>query len=829
MEIFKILGTIAIENQDAKDELNELSNKAEQTEQSLDDVDDSAKRLSSGGFSVLKGAAAQLIANGFQRLCSAMGQLISSGAEYQMEMEQYTTSFETMTGSAEKAAEVTEQLGEIAASTPFELTTLADTTQLLMNYGFTADDAIDKMMMLGDISQGSSDKMNRVAAAYGQMSSAGKVSLEDVKQMIEAGFNPLQEISESTGESMESLYARISNGTISVDEITASMQRSTEEGGKYFGAMDAQSETLSGRLSTLKDTANESIGNILGGLLEKAADEWIPKLTEAVEGVDEKFQAFKEKLVAVSDWLTEHQTTVETFAIIIGAFAAAWGLVNGAIAIWNGICAVASVVTTAFGTAMTVLTSPITLVIVAIGALIAVIVLCVKHWDEISAKVQEVWSNIVAWITEAIESVKAKIAEWKESLSAKFNEIKENLTQKFKEIKENLSAKLEEIKANISEKFTAVFDFISTTWTNIREGIAEKISEIKENLAAKFEEIRANIEEKITATKDKIVEIWDGIVLAISTAITLAWETIVSVFTAVYEFVSAIWTSIRDWIATKFEEIRAEIEEKITAAKDKMVEIWTNIKEFVAQTISDMKANLVEKFTAIKNSISEKLTAAKEIVMSIWSNIRDGVAERISAVKENLAEKFDTIKSNITDKLTAAKETVTGIFDEIKGNIEDKITAAKDKVNEVVETIKGIFDFTWSLPSLKLPHFSYSGSFSLNPPSVPKFYISWYKKAMDKPMILDDPTIFGMGQNGQLLGGGEAGDEVVAGANTLMDMISAAVEQKTSEQTERLITVMTAVLEAIQSGNREMIQAMLAGHEIVWREREVARLVRTYA
>ena len=114
--------------------------------------------------------------------------------------------------------------------------------------GFSADEAMDKMMMLGDISQGSAEKMSRIATAYGQMSSAGKVSLEDVKQMIEAGFNPLQEISESTGESMASLYDRISKGTISVDEITASM-RATYEGGKYFQSMEKQSQTFGTHLN----------------------------------------------------------------------------------------------------------------------------------------------------------------------------------------------------------------------------------------------------------------------------------------------------------------------------------------------------------------------------------------------------------------------------------------------------------------------------------------------------------------------------------------------------------------------------------------------------
>lgn len=110
---------------------------------------------------------------------------LTQGVEFNAQIEQYTTSFEVMTGSAEKATEVVERLKKIGSETPFELNQLAEVTQLLMNYGFTADEAIDRMNMLGDISQGNADKMNRIAMAYGQMSSAGKVQLEDIKQMIE--------------------------------------------------------------------------------------------------------------------------------------------------------------------------------------------------------------------------------------------------------------------------------------------------------------------------------------------------------------------------------------------------------------------------------------------------------------------------------------------------------------------------------------------------------------------------------------------------------------------------------------------------------------------
>ena len=125
------------------------------------------------------------IAKGVGVATTAMAGLIGFGVKYNAEIEQLRTSFEVMTGSAEKARDVISELQKIGAETPFETKDLAEVTQLLMNYGLTADDAISKMQMLGDISQGNSEKMSRIAMAYGQMSSAGKVYLEDVKQMID--------------------------------------------------------------------------------------------------------------------------------------------------------------------------------------------------------------------------------------------------------------------------------------------------------------------------------------------------------------------------------------------------------------------------------------------------------------------------------------------------------------------------------------------------------------------------------------------------------------------------------------------------------------------
>lgn len=338
-------------------------------------------------FSKLKSIAVKAIsAIGF-------GTLVKEGITYNATVEQLQTSFEVMTGSAEKASGVVEKLKEIGAKTPFEFTGLAETTQLLMNYGFEADDAIDKMQMLGDISQGSADKMNRIATAYGQMSSAGKVSLEDVKQMIEAGFNPLQEISQFTGESMASLYDRISKGTLSVDEITAAMQRSTSEGGKYFQSMDKQSETLNGQWSTLKDNFNNTLGSILKPINEMLTNNILPAVNDFMGKLQEKIdngslQEFVDILKNVMGIIIPLTVAIVVFKGVL----AIKGLIDG--------------IRTSFGLLnATMAANPIALIVAAIAALVAGIIYLWNTNEDFRNIVTKIWNKIKDTISNVVDGI----------------------------------------------------------------------------------------------------------------------------------------------------------------------------------------------------------------------------------------------------------------------------------------------------------------------------------------------------------------------------------------------------------------------------------------
>ena len=190
---------------------------------------------------------------------------------------------------------------------------------------------------------------------------------------------------------------------------------------------------------------------------------------------------------------------------------------------------------------------------------------------------------------------------------------------------------------------------------------------------------------------------------------------------------------------------------------------WNAIKALIAPIVEGIKTGVVTAWHTMKTTVSSVMDGIKSKVSSVWEGIKTTVSGAVEA-----------LKSSISSGLNAAKTTVSNIFTDIKSGISNAMNTAKNTVSNAIQAIKNKFNFSWSLPKLKLPHISISGRFSIDPPSVPHFSISWYKKAMDDGMILNSPTIFGMKGN-ELLAGGEAGSETVVGTKRLMEMMRNAV------------------------------------------------------
>lgn len=240
-------------------------------------------------------------------------------------------------------------------------------------------------------------------------------------------------------------------------------------------------------------------------------------------------------------------------------------------------------------------------------------------------------------------------------------------------------------------------------------------------------------------TNEEFRQFWINLWESIKQAAITAWN-------AIGEFLKSAWEGIRNTCQTIFNVIKTFFQT-----------VWNGIKNIFSTAVG-----------AVKTVVTNAWNAIKTVTSTVWNGIKSIVTGTVNA-----------IKNGISTGLTAAKNTVTNILNGIKNAFSTVWEGAKNIVSGAIGKIKGMMNFHWELPKLKLPHFSITGKFSLDPPSIPKIGVEWYRKAMGNGMILDSPTIFGAA-GGKLLAGGEAGPEAVVGVDSLRTMIQEAVAGQTA-------------------------------------------------
>jgi len=260
------------------------------------------------------------------------------------EAENLRASLDVLTGSAEAGRNMYKSLTDFAAKTPFETTELVEASKMMLSYGISTEKILPSLRMMGDISMGNKEKLAGLTYAFSQVQATGRLMGQDLLQMVNAGFNPLQEISKKTGESMIDLKKRMEDGGISAQEVADAMASATAEGGRFYGGMDKGSKTLSGRMSTLKDNAKMALRALMGidegggikagGLydsiskaveklgpwLEKLATDYAPRAGQAIADLITKTTKFFEE----NKWAVE---AVKLLAMALGVILAS-GLIT---------------------------------------------------------------------------------------------------------------------------------------------------------------------------------------------------------------------------------------------------------------------------------------------------------------------------------------------------------------------------------------------------------------------------------------------------------------------------------------------------------------------
>ena len=429
-------------------------------------------------------------------------------------------------------------------------------------------------------------------------------------------------------------------------------------------------------------------------------------------------------------------------AIVKAASTAATWAQTAATTAWNVVCTAATAVTTALGAAFTFLTSPIGLVILAIGAVIAIGVLLYKNWDTVKEKA-------------------GQLGEW---ISAKFSALKDAVCNAVDGFKDKFPVAFEFIKG--------VFDGWWTTVKGVIDGVKQVFQGIIDFVAGVF---TGDWSRALDGLKNIFLGAFNALKSLALAPLNALKGVVTGAFNAIDTATGGKLSAIKDKFTSKMGEVKASVSEA-----------FNNVKDTAGNLMETARANVGAKLDAMKSAYDSAGGGIKGVVAGAMTGVQSTFSSVMSTVDTLTGGKLSSITSAFTNKLNAAKTAVTNVLGNIKQAFSDKLEAAKSVVTGALDKIKGAFNFKWSLPHLNLPHISVSGGQApygiAGKGSLPKFSIEWYKNGG----IMTQPTAFGINpESGNLMAGGEAGPEAIVPLSQLW---------------EKMTTILKGILAESQNG-----------------------------
>ena len=627
-------------------------------------------------------AAGQMIADFAKQASSKLAEVVKSGVDYNATMESYLTNFKVMLGSEEAAATKLSEIRKMAASTPFSLDDLTSGTQTLLQFGIAADDTTGVLQRLGDISLGNAGKLQTLTRAYGKMSSAQKVTLENVNMMIDAGFNPLNQICDATGESMSDLYKRISDGKVSFSELEAAVEAATSQGGQFYNGMLEASQTFSGRMSTLKDNVSALTGELTSGLFAALGD-LVVKLNEVVVSFldsDEKMAQLKETIGIATAVVAAAGTAFLTYKGYVAAATAIEVVHTAATTAMTAAHKAAEAGATGLAVAQAGLNAvlkanPIGLVVSLLAALAAGLVTAYKTSETFRNAVNSAFASVKKIAQNAIGTV----VDWINDLVAKI---------------EGAAAAL----ANLKNGIGAAADAYNSAYNNAINNYNK----------------RKNAKQWDSSHKD--LE-WDddngwvpkGTSSSGNGSSRAGSQTAANPYPAITSGAKKASKATKQAAAEVVKSISdttTEIDGKITRTTENITETLSNGKTQQKQVITETSRQMVDGVLKDVKTITEVAADGTKTVKQTMETVRE-TAKTVTSTFETLADGVKTTTQTVTETLTDGTETqkqvITEVYDDIVDGalvtIERVKTIAADGTVQVAEKIKksaaDTFDGLW--------------------------------------------------------------------------------------------------------------------------------------
>lgn len=604
--------------------------------------------------------------------------------------------------------------------------------------------------------------------------------------------------------------AAVNSLLVSTGDSWDSLQQSiTESGGAAQQMADTQLDNLSGQITILK-SALEGLAISFGEIL-------MPKIRAAAK----KIQEFVDKLNGMNDEQKETVLKIAAVVAAIGPMLILFGKVTSTVGtamkgfsgLTKGIAklgvkiAGSSGSITGLGSALGAVAGPVLAVVAVVGILVAAFVNLWNTNEEFRDAITGIWDGIKSkfeefsqGITERLNALGFDFESIVDVLKAVWNGFCELLAPlfegAFQQISNILSGVMdvltglldvfiglftgnwEQLWTGVKEVFGGIWDFICNTFSNylnVIQNVADTVlgwfgtswDEVWNSVSTTFTNIWNGITSFFSDTWETIKNVVSVGIQFIGSLLEAAWDIITLPFQLIWEncgdTITSIWETIKTTVGSAINAVSSTLSSVMNAIQTTISNIWTAISTKISTVVNSIKTTVSTVFNAIKTTAT-----------TIWNGIKTSISTVVDGVKTKVTTVFNSVKSTLSSVFSSIKSTATSVWNGIKSAITGPIDQAKTHISNALNSIKSFFaNCKLSLPHIKMPHFSISGSFSLNPPSVPHLSVSWYKEGG----IMTDPTLFGF-NGSSLMAGGEAGPEAILPLKGFYAKLEAMLDSK---------------------------------------------------
>lgn len=758
MELFKLLGKIVVDNSEANKALSDTSSKAKGAADDLGDAASSGEK-SGGKFSgalkkIGSGALAvgKTVATGLAAGTAALGGLTVSALNAAGELEQ------NMGGSEAVFKDYAERM-QATAKTAFS------------DMGLSASDFLGTANKMGALFQGagfsieesadlSSSAMQRAADVASIMGIDTASAMEAIAGAAKGNFTMMDNLGVAMNDTTLNAYAlekgldKTTKEMTNQEKIGLAMEMFMERTAYAAGNYRKENETLAGSLGTAKAALSNFISG--AGSVEDVVTSFSNAAQVIVKNVNEIFPALMTGITQMVNQL------VPMIPPLLEQLLPQ--LITGATNLINGLVAAMPQIVSALMAALPALIQGVTQIVNALIAALPQIVQAIVAAlpTLLPALIDGIVSMIVTLCTMTAQIIQPIIDILPEVIIAVTDALMRNLP-----------ALIMGVAQLIVGLAMAIPDLCGALWEALKGVFSTAVSYMSEwfqPIADWFSEVWASFVEIVST-------VWD----AISNVISIGIQLIASILDAAFQIIT---------LPFRF--------------------IWENCKETIIAAWDAIKSAVSTAINAVKDFITNVFNAVKNTVTNVWNAIKNAISKPVNAAKETVINVFNTVKSTIGNVVNNIKTTVTNTFNKVKTAMTSPIEKARDTIKGIIDKIKGFFSgLKLQFPSIKLPHFGISPAGwkigDLLKGSIPKLSIDWYAKAMQNPMVMTQPTVFGYDSaTGQLMGGGEAGAEVVTGATTLSRLISSAV----ASQNSAIVAILQQLLSVLAEYFPQILDAM---------------------